>query len=51
MEKKEKKKRVQITFTLEQNTIIKLNEFSLKKTLNKSKFIEKLIIDYIEKNG
>ena len=51
MKKKEKEKRTQITFTLEPNTIIKLNEFSLKKTINKSKFVEKLIIDYIEKNG
>jgi len=47
---KKKEKRVQATFTFEPNTIIKLDEFSLKKTINKSKFVEKLIIDYIEKN-
>jgi metal-responsive CopG/Arc/MetJ family transcriptional regulator len=47
---KEKEKRIQVTFTLEPNTVKKLDKFSEKNTINKSKFVEKLIIDHIEKN-
>jgi metal-responsive CopG/Arc/MetJ family transcriptional regulator len=47
---KEKEKRIQVTFTFEPNTVKKLDKFSDKNAINKSKFIEKLVIDYIEKN-